>query len=353
LVEGIYGPGGGFSDSAKLNLIVSVLDIFHKLAQAYDDRDVLFKTGDGSDMTLFGHRDRVTSLAVTESNHLLSASLDETTKLWDLTSGKVVRTFKALGRHHNGVAMLSNDKFVVAAKDGLAIFSTNSSDVEKEIKTNEEVRCVVVSIEDGYFLAGTKSTIIKYDSNTYEERDRFCNERASHIAILDSERFNSGNTFSLSKKCSLLKMTDKTSQEITLAGIFRCVCKVNASLFLTGSDKGIQLWDADNLDQCTKTFGTDSTSSLGIINDDLFVSGGWNPGVAKLWNMKSGECLATFKGHTSRINDVMYLPEQKAIATASDDHSIKVWPIGQYLEKANEGEDNNDNNDSNNADDHV
>ena len=44
-----------------------------------------------------------------------------------------------------------------------------------------------------------------------------------------------------------------------------------------------------------------------------------------LWNINDGSLMASFQGHNHWINSVIFSPEGKFIASASDDKTIKIW----------------------------
>lgn len=51
----------------------------------------------------------------------------------------------------------------------------------------------------------------------------------------------------------------------------------------------------------------------------------------RIWDPKSGACVAVLTGHTERILSGRFSPDGKLIATAADDHTARVWTAGGEL----------------------
>jgi WD40 repeat protein len=45
----------------------------------------------------------------------------------------------------------------------------------------------------------------------------------------------------------------------------------------------------------------------------------------KIWDLESGQCLATLEGHTNQVVSVAITPDGKRILSGSRDHTIRVW----------------------------
>jgi WD40 repeat protein len=47
----------------------------------------------------------------------------------------------------------------------------------------------------------------------------------------------------------------------------------------------------------------------------------------KLWDAATGKLKATFKGHTDTVASLAFSPDHKTLASASHDDTVKLWAI--------------------------
>ncbi|NJP08684.1 MAG: WD40 repeat domain-containing protein [Leptolyngbyaceae cyanobacterium RU_5_1] len=69
------------------------------------------------------------------------------------------------------------------------------------------------------------------------------------------------------------------------------------------------------------TSGTDDSDSSG---HQRLISGS-DDHTLKIWNVKTGQCLATLQGHTSHVRSVVFSPDGRIFASGGDDHLLKIW----------------------------
>ncbi len=48
-------------------------------------------------------------------------------------------------------------------------------------------------------------------------------------------------------------------------------------------------------------------------------------GMINLWDPNSGEEILELPGHTDRINNLVYIPKSNLLASASHDHTVRIW----------------------------
>merc|ERR1712070_204331 len=69
-----------------------------------------------------------------------------------------------------------------------------------------------------------------------------------------------------------------------------------------------------------------SVSILPDVDPNMFISGSCDMS-AKVWDMRSGKCTMTLRGHESDINSVCLFPDAKAFGTGADDSTCRLFDI--------------------------
>ena len=64
-----------------------------------------------------------------------------------------------------------------------------------------------------------------------------------------------------------------------------------------------------------------------LTKDDKYLATGNRDGIPKLWNLKTGICYRTFKGHTRRAGDVSVSADNKYLASCSWDGTARFYDI--------------------------
>jgi hypothetical protein len=107
--------------------------------------------------TLKGHTFYVNSVAVTSDNRFaVSASMDHTLRVWDLATGQTVRTLEGHCESVSGVAVMSDGRFAVSASwdKSLKLWDLATGHVIVTIETHSPFRCCAVSSDGRTILSG-------------------------------------------------------------------------------------------------------------------------------------------------------------------------------------------------------
>jgi len=259
---------------------------------------------------LMGHSDWVWSIAPSPDGQVLaSGSKDKTIKLWDLPTGRLVRT---LTGH-------TNDVFSVAiSPDGRTLASGSNDKTIKlwNIETGELLRT----------LAGHKSDILSV-AFASDQQILASGSKDRTIRLWDLATGNSLHT--------LIGHTDS----------LRAVAfSPDGQTLASGSwDKTIKIWQLPTgkllhtihaHDRYVNTIayapGSDANSPQGQV-----LASGSDDATVKLWNPLTGELLRTLRVHAGHINSVTFTPPSTVspvrtenlrvtLASGSQDTTIKV-----------------------------
>jgi WD40 repeat protein len=105
-------------------------------------------------------------------------------------------------------------------------------------------------------------------------------------------------------------------------------------LYSGSDDSTIKAWDMETL-ACVETFKTGSavwSLTLSPTGDRLFA--GLRKNTVAVWStvkvsgwkhLLSGQCIATYKGHTNTVRSIVLSSDGKTLCSGSDDNLIKVW----------------------------
>jgi len=98
-------------------------------------------------------------------------------------------------------------------------------------------------------------------------------------------------------------------------------------------DYEIILWDIQNMKKIRTFYDfrihthDDSIKILKYTPNGKMIVSGSDDYTIKSWDIETGECLNTFKGHCGSINTLAITSDSQTIISGSDDYTIKLWDI--------------------------
>jgi WD40 repeat protein/energy-coupling factor transporter ATP-binding protein EcfA2 len=316
------------------------------LASASDDATIkLWDVATGKEIrTLTGHGDTVDVVRFSPNDQLLaSASVtDKTVKLWDIATGKEIDTLFFEGRVTN-LSFSPDGKLLVASGFNNAVKLWDVT-TRREISTLTGHRANVNSVNfgpDGKLLASSSgdNTIKLWYIGPRKE----INTLFGHGTWVSSVSFSpDGKLLASSSGDNTIKLRDvATRKEIsTLTGHKSWVSSVSFSpdgKLLTSSswDSTVKLWDVATGKEISTLTGHKSwVSSVSFSPDGkLLASSSWDSTV-KLWDVATGKEISTLTGHKDKVMSVSSSPDGRLLASGSGDRTIKLWDTATHKEIA-------------------
>ena len=253
-------------------------------------------------LSLEGHKAGIcveACLAFSPDGQLLaSASWDHTIKIWDVNTGKLLRTLQG----HQDLVLS-----IAFSPNGLLLASGSADKTIKlwDVNTGESLQ----TLKEGTWIS---SLAFSPDGQK-----------------LAAE----GDDYSI----KLLKLSSGSLLQ-TFIGHENVINSVKFSpdgLFLAAgsADGNIKLW-AVNSGHLLQTFRGHEILSIAFSPDGLLLASGDTASQIKLWNVKTGKLEKTLKGHKNWVLSVTFSPDGHLLASGSHDHTIKLWNIhnGKLLE---------------------
>jgi DNA-binding beta-propeller fold protein YncE len=244
--------------------------------------------------TLRGHTSPINAVAFSpDGKMLVSASSDQTIKLWNRESGELVRTFQGhvswvqhVGFSHDGRHLAS------ASGEGTVIVWETATG--RQVRSIRGLSCAFSP--DGQFLAVARS------NRTIELRDR-----------------------------------DESREVVTLRGTTGAMGPLalspdGSTLASAGTETTIRLWNVSSGREIACLRGHDkAVRGIAFSPNGERLASASADGTVRLWDVSSGEVLRIFRGHTDAVCAVAYSPDGAFVVSASNDHSVVVWDVGNFL----------------------
>lgn len=272
-----------------------------------------------------------------DAKTLASATSDSTIKLWDASTGKLIKVLP----QDDGVGSIawSPDGKTIASgswKNTIKLWNVTTGKLIKTLAKHDGVSSVAWS-PDGKILASGSwnNKNIKLWDVTTGKLLKTLNHQGSVASIAWSPvSFGSleGNTYQLASASlnGIIIWDTHTGEKLyTHAGKYLSVVwsPDAKNLAFGGEGQSIKLWDITT-DKFKNLYGHGYNVSNFAWSADskILISAGMDNTI-KLWDATTGKRLKTLVGHNYGVKGVVWNPNSKTLASAGGDNTIKLWNI--------------------------
>ncbi|MBC8350585.1 MAG: protein kinase [Planctomycetes bacterium] len=302
--------------------------------------------------TLIGHANYVASLAFApDGMTLASGSSDRTIKLWDVPSWELKSTLHGHSDHVYSVAFAPDGKTLVSGSrdNSVRLWRAASEDdvlaLDRFKERSKESRLNAHAIAlspDGKTLAigRTNGKIKLWEINKRQMRL----EIVSHSDWVTDLAFSpDGRLIASASRDATVRIWDSNTGELKTTlrghlGLSNNVCFIANGKRVVSSGAGRQrnllLWDVSTGKLLGEFDGHERpVKSLAISADgQTLVSGSFDRTI-RLWDIATFEQRAVFTGHTEKVSGVAVSPDGLSLASVSTDATVRVWDITSGAEQ--------------------
>lgn len=333
------------------------------------------------------HQENVSSLAITNNkNYLVSGSWDKTVKIWELSTGKIIRTINGHEELVDKIVIIPNDKFIlsIGANSSAKLWELETGNLQFSVESNTDDAGSILISPDGKLLFNCF-----YDKSNKARWKRMCYvwkiptgklvqtiedfpiailsmTNNKYLVLVGSHRINknldeieilfrlimSEETSEKMKGNYRLEFWDLKSEnlikEIPIGRSPRCIVvspdeKYFSAHYSSLLSEQVAIWDIESGESITSLEGSEKLNlvhSLFTSNHKSFIST-TDENQIKIWESTTGKLVHTLKSHNDNITSIQISQDIRYLVSSSGDKTVCIWDFksGELIQKLEGHED--------------
>ena len=282
-----------------------------------------------------GHLADAGSVAFSSDGQWVLSGGSGTVKLWEVATGREVRTFTGISSYVRSVALSPSGEWALAGSwDGAVKLwdVATGREVRSFMGHGYEVRSVAFSLDGRWALSGSGDRTVKiWEVATGREVRSFM----GHTAAVNSVALSPDGRWALSGgEDGRVKLWEvATGREVrTLERTYdvkSVAFSPDGRWALSGSvGAGLKLWAVTTGQEVRKFKGYwVPVYSMALSLDGHWALLGSSDGAVSLWEVATGREVRTFTGHKVMVTAVAFSPDGRWALSGSDDGAMKLWEV--------------------------
>ncbi|HEU4937327.1 MAG TPA: TIR domain-containing protein [Vicinamibacterales bacterium] len=283
-----------------------------------------------------GHLAAVWHCAISpDGSCLVSASSDQTLKVWQIATGKELRTLAGHTAAVQGCAF-SRDGNLIASAGGdgdLRIWEAASGAVRLAIHVDGGplTSCVFTADNNSVVVGCSDGFVRIYDVQTGDEQARYSGHTdiVNHCAVSDDGAFIVSASMDATAKLWDRSLSSRPSWDRSARGWINACARGQDDLIVTGgADAQSHIWDAATGTVRQTLIGhSQSVRACAVSPDSRRVATGSADKSVRVWNVRTGAVDAVLHGHRDWVNCCDISPDGTLLISGSADKTLRVWDL--------------------------
>lgn len=292
----------------------------------------------------------VRSIVISSDNeYIVSGSLDNTVRVWNFSSGELLRILEGHTKYVNAVTMSSDNQLIVSggADKTVRLWDFSSGELLRTFKGHDQaVMCVAISSDNQFIVSGSLDKYIHRWNLTSDKPIRPSFGSAGQVlsvALSADNRFLVSGTGSFRNQFGDLCGYDVVevreldpfprhiwSSSKNYVGSVRAVISNDDQLIVSVVNTGfIRVWELSSgqLLQALKDDNVKYVTAIAISPDNKFIVSGGSDYSVRVRDLTSGKLLRVLEGHTDSIRAVAVSNDNQLIVSGSCDETIRIWEL--------------------------
>lgn len=290
------------------------------------------------DNMVLRHQAAVNSIAYdVEGEKIVSASWDETIKIWDSKTHKELLSIQNTPSAISAVYSRDNKYIAAAFHDHtVKLFDSKTGFLIRKISDQASFHSPICYSPDGqlFAIATLDSTVEIFNTSNMGMAYKLKGHKGYVVTVCFSP---SGKYIATGSVDSTVRIWDaQTGKELKVLSKHNgLVCSMAFSLdescVVSTSNDVIYVWDVNtgNIKQTLRNH-SDAVFSVSFSPDGKYFATSSFDKTVIVWDYSSMKAIQTLKGHDSFVFSVSFNPKGGQIVSCSNDHSIRIWDFPSF-----------------------
>jgi WD40 repeat protein len=293
--------------------------------------------------TLLGHTGWVFDCAVSaDSSVIISASADQTLKVWDGATGAERLTLFGHTRYVTSCAVSADGRVIVSASDDHTLMVWDAISEAERLTLfghTDGVNGCAVSADGRVIVSASDDQTLKvWDGATGAERLTLLGHtgRVTDCAVsADGRKIVSASTDQTLKVWDGVTGAERLTLSGHTNGVNGCAVSADGRVIVSASaDQTLKVWDGvTGAERLTLSGHTDGIWGCAVNADGHVIVSASMDDTLKVWDGVTGAERLTLSGHISWVRGCAVSADGRMIVSASDDHTLMVWDATSETER--------------------